>query len=192
MTRPLPDSAYATPGVSHRATAARESAAGGSIPSLATRHLADSLFLACGLAWGAGLIHVQAAFGHAQESALHTVFFAVLACAQLSWGVAIYRGPSRRLLAVGAAVGLMVVGVWVASRTIGVPIGPGAWTPEPVGLSDSLASADEIVVALIVIFQLRPRGARLHSPGLSHAVAAAGVFLVLLSSLVATLGGSGH
>jgi hypothetical protein len=91
------------------------------------------VFLACGLSWGAGLIHLQAAGDHIAEYALFAVFFALLATAQFAWGVAICRSPARGLLGAGAVVSLLVVMLWAVSRTIGLPIGPEAWSPAPVG-----------------------------------------------------------
>jgi hypothetical protein len=145
--------------------------------------LSDRIFLACGLAWGACVIHVQAAIDHAHEHAAYSAFFLSLAAAQFVWGLAVARAPTRRLLAVGAIASLMVAALWVVSRTSGMPFGPEAWRPEPIGVIDSLASADEVLLALVVAFQLG-RGAagrlfRVFAP----LATAAGVCLVLLSSL---------
>ncbi|HEX2090712.1 MAG TPA: hypothetical protein VHI54_12445 [Actinomycetota bacterium] len=40
----------------------------------------------------------------------------------------------------------MILAVWALSRTTGLPIGPVAWTPEPIGLLDSLATGYQAVV----------------------------------------------
>ena len=152
----------------------------------------DRLLLACGLAWGAGLIHIQAAIDHVDEYVPFSVFFILLAAAQFLWGFAISRRPTPRLLSAGAIVSLMVVGVWILSRTSGVPVGPEPWTPEPVGLIDSIASADEVLLALIVVFQLGrgSAGALLRRAG--QLATAAGLCLVLLSSLSLAYVGHAH
>ena len=156
-----------------------------------TRELDDRLLIACGLAWAAGLIHVLAAVQHVSEYVPFAVFFELLALAQFGWGVAIYRSASRRLLALGAAASLLVVAVWVVSRTAGVPLGPAPWTPEPVGLLDTVASADELVLALLVLFQLRPWNGRA-ARAVGVFAAGAGLCLILLSSLSLMGGHPGH
>jgi hypothetical protein len=51
-----------------------------------------------------------------------------------------------------------VIGLWLASRTIGLPVGPEPWTPEAVGTADIVCTALEaVVVALLVLAARRPR-----------------------------------
>jgi hypothetical protein len=137
----------------------------------------------CGLAWAAALIHVEAAIGHVGEGTLHVLFFVLVANAQFAWGVLAYRLRDTRLLWAGAVGSVAVVAVWLASRTTGVPVGPDAWQPEPVGLLDSIATADELVLALLVA---------LGSLAVARKVlTGVAVALLLLSSLSLT-GGSVH
>jgi hypothetical protein len=143
----------------------------------------DRLFVLCGLSWAAGLIHIAAAVAHLDEYALYAVFFEILAVAQFAWGVAVYRAPSRTLLGAGAVVSVLVVVLWIISRTAGLPVGPEPWHAEAVGPLDALASADELILALLVATRLR-------GPGRSLAHGAA-VCLILLSSL-ALAGGPAH
>jgi hypothetical protein len=146
----------------------------------------DRLLVLCGLSWAAGLIHVGAAIGHLDEYTLYAVFFEVLAVAQLWWGVAVYRAPSAALLRAGAVMSLLVVALWIVSRTTGLPIGPEPWRPEPVGLIDAIASADEAVLAMLTgAWMLRGFPRRLAGYGQGAAVC-----LMLLSSLA--LAGGGH
>jgi hypothetical protein len=133
----------------------------------------DRLLVACGLSVGAGLIHVVAAVQHVEESVLQALFFEALAAAQLLWAIAVYRSPGRRLLTAGAAASVLVVALWLTSRTTGLP---GAWTPEPVGVIDSVASADELVLALLVVSQAAAVAWR-------RLLSGAGVWLIMLSSL---------
>jgi hypothetical protein len=54
-------------------------------------------------------------------------------------------------------VNAAVLGVWAMSRIWGVPIGPDAWTPEPVALADALSSAFETgIVVLSLAVLVRP------------------------------------
>jgi hypothetical protein len=154
--------------------------------------LSDRLFLACGLAWAAGVIHVEAAIDHVDEHISYSVFFVLLAAAQFLWGFAIGRSPTRRMLLVGAIASLMIVALWIVSRTSGLPVGPESWSPEPVGVLDSLASADEALLALILALQLgRGRVGVLFRAG-RHLVTTTGVCLVLLSSLTLAYAGHAH
>lgn len=158
-----------------------------------TRQLDDRLFLACALAWGAGVIHVAAAVSHLDEFVLFAVFFEVLALAQFAWGVALYRAPSRRLLLVGAIGSLAVVALWAVSRTSGLPIGPSPWRrPEAVGLLDSLATADELALAAIVFLRIRAKSARRWERRVGTVVAAVALGLLLTSSLALVSGGHVH
>jgi hypothetical protein len=155
--------------------------------------LDDRLFLLCGLAWGSGLIHVVAAFGHVKEYALYAIFFALLAPAQFAWGVALYRRPTRGLLWFGAVGSALVAVLWAVSRTSGLPIGPEPWTPESVGAIDVISTADELLLALVGAWLLTglPRPGRA-ARGIRHLSLALGAFLILLSSLSLIRNGHGH
>jgi hypothetical protein len=158
----------------------------GSGRSAATPLLAGELLIACGLSWSAGLIHVKAGIDHLHEHVLVSAAFGLLAAAQLVWGIAQYRRPTRGLLAAGAALSVVVVALWGMSRAAGLPLGPDRWSPEPVGALDSVASADEVVLALLASLHLRA------GRGVAPLAAAAGMCLILLSSLLVALGGHAH
>lgn len=157
-----------------------------------TPQLENTLFTACGLAWSASLIHVQAAVQHLGEYLLFAVFFVVLAGLQFAWAVAVCRGPTRPLLRAGAVGSLLVAGLWLTSRTTGLPIGPEPWHPESVGALDSIATADELVTALLVFF---PRGLGINGKfqrGSKYLAVAFGVSLIVVSSLTLVAGGHTH
>jgi hypothetical protein len=140
------------------------------------QQLDDALFLACGLSWAAAIIHVKAALDHFDQSVAEAVLFEIAACAQLVWGIAVYRGAGRRVLLAGIAGNLAIVVVWVASRTSGPPIGPTPGQPEEVGLIDTVASCDELLLAALVALHLT------HAPR-RPALTATALGLLLLSSL---------
>jgi hypothetical protein len=150
------------------------------------------LAVMCALAWSAGLIHIAAAVAHLDEYALFAVFFQVLAIGQLGWGALLYRSASRGLLVAGAIVSVMVVALWVASRTSGLPIGPEPWAPEPVGLIDALASADELLLALLVVCRLWPGAAGTLRSGVAKVATGGALCLVLVSSLALVSGPHVH
>ena len=151
----------------------------------ASRRLDDALFVAIALSWTAGGVHVAACSWHLNEYLPFAVAFAVLAVVQLGWGALAYRRPSRTVLLAGALLSVGTVGVWLLSRTTGLPLGPEPWQPEPWGLPDTVASADELtLVALLLVAPLR-RVAR-------GALVALGVVLILLSSMTLVSGGHVH
>jgi len=141
---------------------------------------------------GASLIHVDAAVQHYHEYVLFVVFFVVLALVQLAWGVAVCLRPSPALLRFGAVGSLLVALLWVTSRTTGLPLGPERWEPESVGAFDSIATADELLLAVLVFFPtgLGTRG--VVQRGSRQGALAAGLVLVLLSSLALVGGGHAH
>jgi hypothetical protein len=112
-------------------------------------------FLAA-LSAGAGAIHFAVAGGHFDVGWWHGFFFAVVAWLQLSWAAAIVVRPTRPLLAAGVIINTGVIITWAMSRTVGVPIGPDAWTSEPVSLADGLATGFEaglVLLSLVVLFR---------------------------------------
>ena len=141
------------------------------------QQLDDRLFLACGLSWAAAIIHVKASLDHFDRSTLEAVLFELAACAQLVWGIAVYRGAGRGVLVAGVAGNLAIAAVWVLSRTIGLPIGPTPGDPEAVGLIDTVASCDELLLSALV-------GLHLAGASLRRVLAAAAIGLLLLSSLL--------
>lgn len=161
-------------------------------PAAAGARLDDRLFVLCGLAWAAGLIHVVAAIDHVGEELLYAAFFAFLAPAQLAWGTLLYRRPTARLLQAGAVVSLGVAAIWLVSRTSGLPAGPEPWQPEAVGPLDAIATADEVALALVALAELRGPVTGRAVRVLGRVGTAAGVGLILLSSLAIALAGHAH
>jgi hypothetical protein len=125
----------------------------------AARRLDDRLFIACGLAWAAGLLHATAALGRP--------LLVLPAAVQLAWGVALYRRPGRRLLVAGVALGLASAPLWLATRA-------------PV---EAVATLDELALALLALAELRPRRRGRVARVLRAAASTVTVYLVLLSSM---------
>jgi hypothetical protein len=163
----------------------------GAPPASAARRLDERLFIACGLSWVTGLIHVEAAIQHVDEYVLYAVFFVLLAGTQGLWGMAVYRSPTRKLLTAGATMSVMVATLWVISRTSGLPIGPEPGTPEPLGALDCIATANEVAIAMLVFFELRGKPSSALVRGCTRLTTAAALCLILLSSL-ALMGGHAH
>lgn len=152
-----------------------------------TQLRANDVLLACGLAWAGSLIHVQAAVDHIAEYWLYALFFIALASVQCIWGVALYRSARPGMLVVGTVVSLAVVGLWLLSRTVGLPIGPDRASPEPLGLLDVIATADEIGIAGLMLLLLHPPRTGTLAGGIGF-LRVLGLFLIMLS-LLALAGG---
>jgi hypothetical protein len=83
------------------------------------------------------------------------VFFVVVALAQLGWVVAVVSNPTRMVYVVGALGNALIVMTWVVSRTSGLPFGPEAGEPEPVGIADVVSTAFEVAVVAGTLLLLR-------------------------------------
>lgn len=138
----------------------------------------------------AGIIHAFVTPAHLDEYVPFGAFFIAIAAAQLAWGIAVWRRPTRRTLRAGAALNLGLVGVWLGTRTVAVPLGPDAGEREAVGVHDVFVTLDELFIAVVALALLRyanhPRPAAL----IDRIVPTAGTVLAALSltSLMA-LGG---
>ena len=106
----------------------------------------------------AAVVHVVVMPEHLDEYWLFGLFFGVLAVLQLGYVGLLALRPSRGLLVAGALVNAGTVALWLVSRTVGLPIGPAAGTPEPVGVLDVVSSAAEVLLVVataVVVRQAR-------------------------------------
>jgi hypothetical protein len=124
---------------------------GGSQPRASYTTRETVVLLIAAVAFMGGLIHIGAAVDHFNAFPLYTLVFAVLAAVQVAWAATLLWRPSRRVLLFGCAFNIGVVALWVASRTIGVPIAPRVWVPEAVGVADLVETVGEIVTVLAAL-----------------------------------------
>jgi hypothetical protein len=103
---------------------------------------------AAGASVASGAVHLAVIREHFAEAALYGWFFLVLTLLQAGWAVAVVVRPSRIVLTAGAVASLGVVMLWLATRTVGIPLGPAAGETEAFGGLDIAASALELAVAL--------------------------------------------
>jgi hypothetical protein len=106
----------------------------------------------------AGVVHVLVIPEHYAEASLYGTFFVLLAVAELAWAAAVVLAPTRRLLWAGVAGNAATVALWLFTRLVEVPVGPGAGGTEAFGVLDVLASVAEIgavVVAVLVMARAR-------------------------------------
>lgn len=109
-------------------------------------------------------IHLDVIGEHFEESTLYGTFFLVLAAAQIGWTVWLLVRPDVVVLSAGAAASLGVAMLWLATRTVGIPVGVAAGEKEAFGWLDVVASAAELAVGLFALaVVLSARGARLRT-----------------------------
>ena len=136
---------------------------------------------------GAAAIHISAAVNHLPEYLPWGIFFICLAIAQVALAAVVVLVPSRSLF-VAAAVGTAgVIGVWVISRTVGVPLAPVPWSPEPIGGLDLTATLIEAVSIILFVLLIRrpPRPRRRGRVRIAVATAPAALLCVLVAWLAA-------
>ncbi|CAH0228417.1 hypothetical protein SRABI26_02583 [Arthrobacter sp. Bi26] len=114
------------------------------------------LFLAAALV-GSAAIHAAVVPEHFGEWAAAGVFFAILAAAQLALGLLSLGRRHRALLKAVAAVSIVPLALWLCSRTVGLPFGPAAGSPESAGMPDIAAGVLELGTLLVAVALLRDR-----------------------------------
>ncbi len=154
------------------------------------RPIADAVRIVAWLSIAAGTIHAIATLDHFSHWWLYGIFFLTLTYGQVLWGVALLRNPvSDRALRIGALANIAIVVAWLYTRTIGVPIGPEAGAPEPIGTMDGAAVLVQLVAVAYVAAIVRPplrtvRGLRVlvgaHRIRIGMMLASASVFAALL------------
>lgn len=102
----------------------------------------------------AGLIHYAVVPEHRSEWVVYAVFFTLLGAFQLVWAATVWTTRRPRVLIVGALVNAVAIGLWVTTRTVGLPFGPEAGEAEAVGMIDVLCVLAEAVVVVTAITAL--------------------------------------
>ena len=142
-------------------------------------------FLLAGLMAGAGVIHLVMAPIHAGEGAADAVGFAVVGWAQVAIAVLALLGAARRpTLVATILVNVGVLGLWVWSRTAGLPFGAHSGIAEPVALIDGLCAGLQVAAILVAGAMLvapRELGVGRLAPALA-AVAVLGLTTVVVVS----------
>lgn len=145
-----------------------------------------------------GIIHVLWTALHFREWLGAGIFFLALAVIQTLGAFALVAVPGRLVYLGVAAVDLGTVLVWAVSRTIGMPVGPEAGGPTPVGGPDLVATFLELLTVLAILpLLLRPRSRRGTRAGRMPrgaylALAAIPVYTLLLTCVVVVPAAVGH
>jgi hypothetical protein len=144
--------------------------------------------LLVGLLLGSAVVHTAVVPAHLSEWPVAGVFFMLLTAAEVAVARMVLMDVRRALL-FAAAVTLAPLLLWLYSRTAGLPFGPGAGQPEPVGLADSMVALLEFATLLLAVAVLRTQGWLRRPPASAHvrALAVAGILAVTVFGL----GGAG-
>ncbi|MEY2403746.1 MAG: hypothetical protein QOD38_1297, partial [Acidimicrobiaceae bacterium] len=92
----------------------------------ALTRLSAAMRTAMVLSAGAAVVHVAVCPEHVREAALYGAFFAAAASAQLGWAAGALLKRWAWLPVVGLVGNVAMIGLWAVTRTVGVPLGPGA------------------------------------------------------------------
>jgi hypothetical protein len=138
--------------------ASRPVAVQGGAEAASERNAARILTVAALASIAAGVIHIEAARTLGRGDTQTFAFFATVAAAEIVWGlVALARAP-RAWLILGTLGNAVVVGTWIVSRTVGLPVGEFAHEVLPVGYADVLATIFG-AVTIVAAGYLAVRGA---------------------------------
>jgi hypothetical protein len=113
---------------------------------------------------GAAAIHFAVVFEHFREYVLYGTFFLIISWAQLIWAAGLFWQPSgfsasrgtpqqsrlwqRIWLWLGIVGNAIILVVYIASRTAGLPFGPDLHNPESVGALDVVGCTLEFVLII--------------------------------------------
>jgi hypothetical protein len=122
-------------------------------PLLAKR----GLLVAAALSLGAGLVHLQFTPSSMYVWWGYGLFFLLTGVGQLAYAGALVRWPNPAVLWIGIAGNLGVVGLYMVTRTNGIPTGPMAGHIESVGQGDFMTTAGEFVMVGMLAAALGPR-----------------------------------
>ncbi|MEA3019513.1 MAG: hypothetical protein QOI47_1037 [Actinomycetota bacterium] len=96
-------------------------------------------------------IHVAVVPEHLREWPAAAVVFVALAALEGLLAVAVLARPSRSLLRWGTALSVASAVLWLMSRTVGLPLGPEAFSAEALGAPDVIATSLEVLTALLFV-----------------------------------------
>jgi hypothetical protein len=116
---------------------------------------------------GAAALSLLAAWVHLAYTSTHWrdwwaygVFFLVTGLGQGLLAAALLRWPKPWVALFGIAGNLAIIGMYVQSRTVGVPLGPHAGVAERTGAVDLATTGVEIATLALLIVLVGPRTRR--------------------------------
>ncbi len=130
------------------------------------------IVVAAGLSVCAAYVHAALVDAHFDEWWAYGAFFLATAIWQGTFAMAIVRWPRPGLMLCGIATNVLILLMYVVSRTNGPPLGPHAGVPERVARIDVFCTLAELGVVVALISALprdhaRRVGSALGTVGLS-------------------------
>ena len=126
-----------------------------------------------------GVLHLVAAYQHLSHDIRFAVFFLAVGAAQILLAPRLLRGPRAAVTIATIAATVVLVLLYLYSRTIGVAIGPHADRPEDPEVIGISVVVLELVVIAGLLTMLPPRARRL--TGNALAAVGAGVWMLWLT-----------
>jgi hypothetical protein len=144
--------------------------------------------MVAGLSAGAAVIHLAAAPHHYEEIGDLGAGFLAAAVFQGVWAVvclSVPSGPSARTRSLGIVVNAAIVLAWAYTRTVGLPVGPFAGSPEPIGFPDAASVTFELLL-IAGLLAVRSRSFDAEPPRAARTIASIAVVPVLGLTILAT------
>lgn len=139
-----------------RATAPGRTAGAAVLRAVGPATPAVAAVLSLLVAW----VHFAYMPSHFREWWAYGTFFLAMGLGQGLLAVGLLRRPSRWLVLAGIAGNLGIVGMYVLSRTRGVPLGPHAGVAEHAEAVDLITTGGEILLVTILLVLLDGRARR--------------------------------
>ena len=162
------------------------------------RSASPGTWLLAALLAGAGIIHLVMVPVHWDGSTTDGVLFLVAGWVQLALAVLTVVRRTRGLLVAAIVTSGACLAGWIASRTVGLPVGAHAGASEPVGFVDGVAAALELaaIVVAVVLLAFTPAfggSRRRAAPVIAASLGALALTAVAIASPSArTHGGTDH
>ena len=109
---------------------------------------------------GAAAIHLALGPHHVEELGALGFGFYLAGILQAGFAVALVVGRHivrvpRALVVAGTGINAAILTAWVVSRVVGLPAGSQPWTPEAIGVADSVSAALEVLIVALGVVLLR-------------------------------------
>lgn len=108
----------------------------------------------------AAVVHAMVIREHFGESALYGSFFLGAAVAGLGYAVVVLLRATRPVLLVGLVANASIIVLWLFTRLVEVPVGPGMGEREAFGGLDVIAGGAEALCVVAAICLLRATSSR--------------------------------
>lgn len=99
--------------------------------------------------------HVAVMPSHFKESLWYGTFFLGAALSQIGFAAWVLIRPSRAVVTAGIVGSILIVALWLFTRTVEVPLGPGRGEVETIGLLDVVSTSAEVATATFGVLALR-------------------------------------